>query len=626
MITKNSNDELGQLISKNVGGTDATGASGLQTVDYNYNIRGWLKNINDVNNIGTDLFSFKINYNDAETATDLYNGNISETFWKTNSDNKLRKYQFSYDNLNRLLDASYTRKNETTAPNAYRESLSYDKNGNIQRLNRYGVIDDPDYAIHIDNLIYEYDNVNKNQLLTVTDETESPQGFKDGVNEGNDYEYDANGNMKVDNNKGIRDIIYNHLNLPTEINFVSADKIEYLYNATGQKVSKVVTETGIKTQTDYLAGGFQYKVNELQFFPHAEGYVKKEANSYKYVFNYTDHLGNIRLSYTDIDSNGTIDIDEIIEENEYYPFGLKHESHISSNAYQMKYNGKELQTELGLNMYDYGARNYDPALGRWMNVDSLAEKYNNMSTYNYVNNTPINAIDPDGKKIVYVGETRKERRALRRKIRSSLKEQRKSSAFREIWSQLKNYEKEYRFREGTHAPGAAGQFVKTYGHTLDYQMEFDKNYNLLNPEYNENPDRAGGDIYIGSDTFENKELLPHVIVEEMVHAVQFDSAVSTEEARAFDYSNFSDSYAGNREFEAKMLVGIINFQSGIPLYTENPTMSAQQYGVEYLNNGSSKSDYFSRMLQWQESAKDSPYGRMNFDPKILPTILENTIK
>ena len=48
MITKNSNDELGQLISKNVGGTDATGASGLQTVDYNYNIRGWLKNINDV--------------------------------------------------------------------------------------------------------------------------------------------------------------------------------------------------------------------------------------------------------------------------------------------------------------------------------------------------------------------------------------------------------------------------------------------------------------------------------------------------------------------------------------------------------------------------------------------------
>ncbi|HJR99863.1 MAG TPA: hypothetical protein VJ780_02905 [Flavobacterium sp.] len=167
MITKNSNDELGQLISKNVGGTDATGASGLQTVDYNYNIRGWLKNINDVNNIGKDLFSFKINYNDAETATDLYNGNISETFWKTNSDNKLRKYKFAYDHLNRLLDASYSRINETTAPNAYRESLSYDKNGNIQNLNRYGVIDDANYAIHIDNLMYEYDNAKMQPLSSL---------------------------------------------------------------------------------------------------------------------------------------------------------------------------------------------------------------------------------------------------------------------------------------------------------------------------------------------------------------------------------------------------------------------------------------------------------------------------
>ncbi len=137
-------------------------------------------------------------------------------------------------------------------------------------------------------------------------------------------------------------------------------------------------------------------MNELQFFPHPEGYVKKEANNYNYVFNYTDHLGNIRLSYTDMDNNGTIDIDEIVEENEYYPFGLKHESHISSNAYQMKYNGKELQTELGLNLYDYGWRNYDPTLGRWMNMDNLAEKFIIHSPYHYAGNNPVLNLDIDG--------------------------------------------------------------------------------------------------------------------------------------------------------------------------------------------------------------------------------------
>ena len=141
---------------------------------------------------------------------------------------------------------------------------------------------------------------------------------------------------------------------------VGTNTITYIYNATGQKVSKIVNEATNITQTNYLAGGFQYKNNVLQFFPHAEGYVKHEANNYSYVFNYTDHLGNIRLSYTDINNSNIIDADEIVEENQYYPFGLKHETYNTSNAYQ--YNGKELQTELELNLYDYDARNYEPAL------------------------------------------------------------------------------------------------------------------------------------------------------------------------------------------------------------------------------------------------------------------------
>ncbi|WP_152640791.1 hypothetical protein [Flavobacterium sp. 316] len=97
LITQNIYDELGQLISKKVGGTNVSpSAIGLQKVDCTYNVRGWLKSINDITT-EDDLFAFKINYNDPEKATALFNGNISETFWKTNSDNTLRKYEYSYD-------------------------------------------------------------------------------------------------------------------------------------------------------------------------------------------------------------------------------------------------------------------------------------------------------------------------------------------------------------------------------------------------------------------------------------------------------------------------------------------------------------------------------------------------
>ncbi len=100
---------------------------------------------------------------------------------------------------------------------------------------------------------------------------------------------------------------------------------------------------------------------------------------------------------------------EIIEESNYYPFGLKHEGYntsVGNAAYQYKYNGKELQ-ETG--MYDYGARMYMPDIGRWGVIDNKAEKYNFISPYNYAANNPIMFIDPDGNEIIFVltknGET-----------------------------------------------------------------------------------------------------------------------------------------------------------------------------------------------------------------------------
>jgi RHS repeat-associated protein len=431
LIVKNFYDELGQLISKNVGGTDITGSTSLQQVDYTYNIRGWLKAINDVDFIGADLFAFKVNYNIPETATPLFNGNISETFWKTSSDNNLRKYDYTYDHLNRLLRADYSKEGSTSF-NSYLEHLTYDKNGNIQTLQRNGGMDTDGYQFEnpIDDLTYLYDNLNKNRLLRVFDATANASGFKDDtdgtdvnidINQAPDYTYDLNGNMISDANKGIQNITYNHLNLPVQIVFPNGI-IDYIYNANGQKVEKTFIEAGVGSTVDYL-DGFQYKNKVLQFFPHAEGYVNATENAiigggtsytFNYVFSFKDHLGNIRLNYS---KDPITSVLRIIEENHYYPFGLKHSGYNSDRMMYLKegsvlkikpvpplfktinnykFENKEWQDELGLNVYDFHARNYMPDIGRTTTYDPMAEDFYDFSPQSFLNNNPMSFIDPTG--------------------------------------------------------------------------------------------------------------------------------------------------------------------------------------------------------------------------------------
>ncbi|SKB99309.1 RHS repeat-associated core domain-containing protein, partial [Salegentibacter salinarum] len=382
----------------------------LQEIDYAYNIRGWLKQINDPENLGDDLFGFGINYNDPTGgAPPLYNGNISETHWNTQSENisgnpVSNSYGYSYDALNRITGATDNTGNYNLS------GIAYDKMGNILSLQRQGQTDAGATLFGtMDNLDYDYDG---NRLMKVSDSGEKTWGFKEPTTStGNDYGYDVNGNLTSDLNKGITAITYNYLNLPVDVEFngSSSQKIHYTYDATGVKLRKEIPG---KT-TDY-AGNFVYEdlsgTMELQFFSTPEGYVSYDGGQFNYVYNYVDHLGNVRLSYTDGNGDGSIDpATEIIQEKNYYPFGLTHQGYNGGGggsaygntvAKRYGFGGKELQDETfsgnTLDWYDITARNYDPALGRWMNIDPLAELMRRHSPYNFAFDNPIFFIDPDG--------------------------------------------------------------------------------------------------------------------------------------------------------------------------------------------------------------------------------------
>ena len=106
-------------------------SKGLQNVDYNYNVRGWLKNINQDAHSDSDLFNFTIRYNDPTSGTALYNGNISQTSWNTlNTDSSTKTYTYTYDALNRITAGDFN-------VNTYDLlNVAYDKNGNITSLSR----------------------------------------------------------------------------------------------------------------------------------------------------------------------------------------------------------------------------------------------------------------------------------------------------------------------------------------------------------------------------------------------------------------------------------------------------------------------------------------------------------
>ena len=392
LLVEHAYDELGRLQTDKLD-------NGIYATAYAYNIRNWLTGIEG------GKFSQSLHYTDG-LGVPCYNGNISSMTWKSGAGATPRGYKFSYDRLGRLTDAEYGEGPSLSVnTNRFNEQVTgYDKMGNILGLKRYGQTSATGYDV-IDDLSLSYAG---NRLKKVTDRSTTPAfnngfEFKDGIDLPTEYEYDENGNLTKDLNKNITAIQYNCLNLPSRVMFANGNSISYLYDAAGRKLRTVHVLEGDSVTTDYC-GNVVYENGVPQILLTEVGYVSLTDGKYHYYLK--DHQGNNRVV---VDEEGTVE-----EVNDYYAFGGLMSTSSRQSVQPYKYNGKELDRKGGLDWYDYGARMYDAALGRFMKTDRFSEKYVSLSPYQYGANNPVNNIDVNGDSITVLnyGYIRKQHMAI----------------------------------------------------------------------------------------------------------------------------------------------------------------------------------------------------------------------
>ena len=207
-------------------------------------------------------------------------------------------------------------------------------------------------------------------------------------------------------------IEYNYLNLPERITIDGNKVIEIIYDASGVKQAKQLTEDGTALPTKHYCSGIEYNTTTIEAIYHAEGraynlHVNDASITtldLRYEYTLTDHLGNARVTF--YNNNGQA---RILQENHYYSFGMAmngswKDTPTAGNKNPYLYNGKELNEDFGLNWYAYGARYYDAAIGRFTGVDPIADDFPWVSTYNYAENEPIANIDLHGLQKLPFGE------------------------------------------------------------------------------------------------------------------------------------------------------------------------------------------------------------------------------
>lgn len=378
------------------------------TTNYTYDVRSWPLSINS-----GSLFSESLHYTDSYGgSTACFNGNISAMTWKTG--HSTRSFKYTYDDYSRLVRADYMENGVNSTH--YQESFQYDVMGNVEAVERYGLHDNSVFG-KIDDLSYTYEG---NQVRKIDDAVSGPYyagafHFVDGSDSDIEYEYDRNGNVTKDLNKGITSIQYNALNLPVKICYADNSYQQFVYDAEGHKLSTTHFEPLVLTPiplssrkgiiggdsrpfpgeesiemgtytTTYYCGDIVYDGSQ-RIVLNEHGYAKLHSSGIPQFHYYLkDHLGNIRV---------VLDERDVVEQvNHYYAFGgLMGESY-GGDVQRYKYNGKELERLSGLDWYDYGARFMDGM--RFTGVDSKAELKPWQSPYTYGRNNPLRFIDPDG--------------------------------------------------------------------------------------------------------------------------------------------------------------------------------------------------------------------------------------
>jgi len=343
-------NEVGQVMTKHLY-SENSGTSWLQNIAYLYNERGWLTQNS------APLLNEQLRYNYGSSP--LYNGNITEMQYSAS--NGGHTFDYTYDLLNRLTISSAT-------GGTLSEGINYDYLGNIINLTRGG-------QPYTGSLTYAYTG---NHLTGVTG-----TGFA-----GRTYSYDGNGNATTDGAvSSPKTISYNILNLPKSLTQSSSTIATYVYDAEGTKLRN----TSVADSTWDYVSGIVYRNNNIAYIQTEDGRAIKEGTTYAYQYDLKDHLGNNRVVF----DKGTSGTARELQEDEYYAFGLRNNLFGSNNSNRYLYNGKEIQADL-TNQYDYGARFYDPVIGRWNTLDPLAEVNRRWTPYNYASNNPLNKIDPDG--------------------------------------------------------------------------------------------------------------------------------------------------------------------------------------------------------------------------------------